>query len=81
MLSEAREAPSAVDRLLSRNAETCAKLADRLRETPPAFAVTCARGSSDSAATYAKYLLEIGLGVVTASMGPRSARSTARGRA
>ncbi len=36
----------------------------------PAFAITCARGSSDNAATYAKYLLEIRLGVVTASVGP-----------
>ena len=32
--------------------------------TPPRFVVTCARGSSDSAATYAKYLIEIRLGVV-----------------
>ena len=32
--------------------------------------VTCARGSSDSAAAYAKYLLEIRLGIVVASVGP-----------
>jgi len=42
----------------------------RLRRRPPAFAVTCARGSSDSAATYAKYLIEISLGTVVASVGP-----------
>jgi glucosamine--fructose-6-phosphate aminotransferase (isomerizing) len=70
MLSDAREAPAAVARLISGNADICAGLAGRLRADPPAFAVTCARGSSDSAATYAKYLLEIKLGVVTASVGP-----------
>ncbi len=70
MLSDAREAPAAVARLISGNAGICAGLASRLRADPPAFAVTCARGSSDSAATYAKYLLEIKLGVVTASVGP-----------
>ena len=32
--------------------------------------MTCARGSSDSAATYAKYLIEICLGLVAASVGP-----------
>ena len=32
--------------------------------------MSCARGSSDTAATFAKYLLEIRLGIVTASVGP-----------
>ena len=70
MLSEAREAPRAVASLLAENAEICRVLGRRLRRSAPAFAVTCARGSSDNAATYAKYLLEIRLGVVTASVGP-----------
>jgi glucosamine--fructose-6-phosphate aminotransferase (isomerizing) len=79
MLADAREAPALIARLLERNADACAALAHRLRETPPPFAVTCARGSSDSAATYGKYLLEIKLGVVTASIGP-SVSSVYRGR-
>lgn len=70
MLAEAREAPAAVARLLAENAESCRGLARRLRRGPPPFAVTCARGSSDNAATYAKYLMEVRLGVVTASVGP-----------
>jgi glucosamine--fructose-6-phosphate aminotransferase (isomerizing) len=37
---------------------------------PPAFVVSSARGSSDNAATFAKYLIEIRLGLVTASVGP-----------
>ena len=70
MLRETAEAPDVVARLLDANAAACAVLGDRLRRKPPAFAVTCARGSSDSAATYAKYLIEICLGPVVASVGP-----------
>jgi glucosamine--fructose-6-phosphate aminotransferase (isomerizing) len=70
MLREIAEAPEAVARLIAANDAACRSLAERLRKSPPRFAVTCARGSSDSAATYAKYLLEIRLGVVVASVGP-----------
>jgi len=70
MRSEALEAPQVVARMLEANAGRCADLAQRLRAAPPPFAVTCARGSSDNAGTYAKYLLEIHQGLVTASVGP-----------
>ncbi len=70
MLREAREAPQVVARLLESNAPLCRDLGARLRSAPPPFAVTCARGSSDNAATFAKYLLEIHSGLVTASVGP-----------
>ena len=43
---------------------------ERLRAQPPRFIVTCARGSSDHAATYGKYLFETTLGLVTASASP-----------
>ena len=70
MLRETREAPAAVARLLAANVEACRELGRRLRKNPPAFAVSSARGSSDTAATFAKYLMEIRLGIVTASVGP-----------
>lgn len=70
MRSEALEAPQVVAQMLEANAGRCADLAQRLRAAPPPFAVTCARGSSDNAGTYAKYLLEIHQGLVTASVGP-----------
>ncbi|HEY7610527.1 MAG TPA: SIS domain-containing protein [Alphaproteobacteria bacterium] len=70
MLREAREAPAAVARTLAANTGACRGLAERLRAAPPPFAVTCARGSSDNAATFAKYLFELRLGLVTSSMGP-----------
>jgi glucosamine--fructose-6-phosphate aminotransferase (isomerizing) len=70
MARETAEAPAAVRRMIERNAEACRALGARLRQAPPRFVVTCARGSSDSAATYAKYLIELRLGVVVASVGP-----------
>jgi glutamine---fructose-6-phosphate transaminase (isomerizing) len=79
MLRETEEAPAAVARLIAANADICRDLVQRLRAAPPRFAVTCARGSSDSAAMFAKYLLEIRLGLVVASVGP-SVRSIYGGR-
>lgn len=70
MLREAREAPDAVARSLAGNAQRCRELAERLRDKPPPFAITCARGSSDHVATFAKYLFETRVGLVTASIGP-----------
>ena len=70
MIREAAEAPDIVARQIIENEAAMRALGARLRAKPPRFAVTCARGSSDSAATYAKYLLEIRLGLVVASVGP-----------
>jgi glucosamine--fructose-6-phosphate aminotransferase (isomerizing) len=47
-----------------------AALGARLRARPPAVVVTCARGSSDHAATYGKYILETTAGHPVASIGP-----------
>ena len=58
MLREAEEAPRAVERLLRENEAEVRSLAAFLRRRPPALALTVARGSSDHAAHYAKYLLE-----------------------
>mgnify|MGYP001030262924 FL=1 len=70
MLAEASEAPAAVARLIAGNEAACKALGARLRAKPPRFVVTCARGSSDSAATFATYLIEIALNTVVASVGP-----------
>jgi glutamine---fructose-6-phosphate transaminase (isomerizing) len=79
MLREAAEAPEAVARQLARNQDLCREIGQRLRARPPRFVATCARGSSDNAATFAKYLIEIRLGAVVASLGP-SIRSIYRSR-
>lgn len=70
MFAEAAEAADAVARQFAANAAVVDALAARLRADPPRFIVTCARGSSDHAATYGKYLFETTLGLVTASASP-----------
>lgn len=67
MEAEAGEAGAAVARMLKANREAFAAIGERLRAAPPATVVTCARGSSDHAATYAKYLIETMTGTPTAS--------------
>lgn len=70
MFAEAAEAPAIVAGQLKSNAPLIAELAASLRARPPRAIVTIARGSSDNAATYARYLLETRLGVLTASAAP-----------
>ncbi len=70
MERETLEAPDAVARLLDREGAAIAALGRRLAERAPPVVVTCARGSSDHAASYLKYLLEIGVGIPVASIGP-----------
>ncbi|QDX28349.1 SIS domain-containing protein [Sphingomonas suaedae] len=67
MESEAGESADAVARMLAANADGFARIAARLRDAPPTTVVTCARGSSDHAATYAKYLIETQVGIPVAS--------------
>ncbi|RDD80654.1 SIS domain-containing protein [Dyella tabacisoli] len=70
MYQEAMETAAVVERQLSENAATLTVLGQRLRAQPPRFIVTCARGSSDHAAAYAKYVFETRLGLITASASP-----------
>jgi glucosamine--fructose-6-phosphate aminotransferase (isomerizing) len=70
MFREAAEAPRAVRAQLERNAAAVARFGGELRAMGPRAVVTCARGSSDHAATYAKYLIETRIGVLTASAAP-----------
>lgn len=70
MARETAEAPAAVARLLDREGTAIAALGRRLAALAPPVLVTCARGSSDHAAHYLKYLLETMLGLPVASIGP-----------
>lgn len=70
MFLEAAQAADAVAAQLAANTEVLRDLAAELRASPPSFVVTAARGSSDHAATYAKYLIETRLGWMTASVSP-----------
>ncbi len=70
MFNEAASTASVVATQFARNHDVVKALAADLQQNPPPFVVTCARGSSDHAATYAKYLFETRLGLVTASASP-----------
>jgi glucosamine--fructose-6-phosphate aminotransferase (isomerizing) len=67
MHEEASQAGVAVGRLIDTNTDAIRRLADRLRANRPPLMVTYARGSSDHAATHAKYLIETLVGVPVSS--------------
>ncbi|MFO0344835.1 MAG: SIS domain-containing protein [Labrys sp. (in: a-proteobacteria)] len=70
MAAEIAQAPEAIARLLDREGAAIRTLGRRIAERSPPVIVTCARGSSDNAAAYAKYLFEILAGIPVASVGP-----------
>src|SRR5438105_13197565 len=70
MFREAGEAAEVVRRQCSRNAAEIRNLGERLRSRRPRAVVTLARGSSDHAATFARYLIERRAGVLTSSLSP-----------
>jgi glutamine---fructose-6-phosphate transaminase (isomerizing) len=70
MEAEIAQAGSAARRQLALNARATDEAARRLRALKPAFVVTIARGSSDHAALFLKYAVEIRLGLACASLGP-----------
>jgi glucosamine--fructose-6-phosphate aminotransferase (isomerizing) len=70
MFAEAAQAGEVVAAQLTANAARIANLARRLRASRPRALVTCARGSSDHAATFARYLIETRLGILTSSAAP-----------
>jgi len=70
MFREAGEAPARVRAQLAANEGRVRDLIERLRRRPPRAVTTLGRGSSDNVATYARYLIETRLGVMTASSSP-----------
>jgi len=70
MFTEAAEAAGVVRRQLGDNRRAMSKLGETLRALHPRAVVTCARGSSDHAATFARYLIETRLGIMTSSAAP-----------
>jgi len=73
MQAEAAQAASVAERQLVELREDMRSLGQRLREADPPFVMTCARGSSDHAATYAKYLIETRVRTPVASFAPSTA--------
>src|SRR3984885_9708946 len=70
MFEEAADAANAVRAQLRHDSASMRKIGADLRALKPRAVITCARGSSDHAATYAKYLIETHARVLTASAAP-----------
>ncbi|HEY8509734.1 MAG TPA: SIS domain-containing protein [Steroidobacteraceae bacterium] len=70
MHREAAQAADAVRAQLALNRDCIEQAAQALRSLGLKAVVTCARGSSDHAATFAKYLIETRTGVLTSSAAP-----------
>jgi glucosamine--fructose-6-phosphate aminotransferase (isomerizing) len=70
MFQEAASASQAVRAQLKHDGDAVHEIGERIRALAPRAVITCARGSSDHAATYAKYLIETRARVITASAAP-----------
>jgi glucosamine--fructose-6-phosphate aminotransferase (isomerizing) len=70
MFEEAADASNAVRAQLQQDGARIGAVGAALRKLQPRAVITCARGSSDHAATYAKYLIETRARVLTASAAP-----------
>jgi glucosamine--fructose-6-phosphate aminotransferase (isomerizing) len=70
MAAEVAEIPAVIDRQLNDNLDAYLGLGREWAEAPPLFFATCARGTSDQAALFFKYLTETGTGIPVASLGP-----------
>jgi glutamine---fructose-6-phosphate transaminase (isomerizing) len=70
MAAEIAETGAVLARQLAANASASVKIAALLKQRDPRLVATIARGSSDHATLYLKYLIEIALGIPCASIGP-----------
>ncbi|MFC5844839.1 MULTISPECIES: SIS domain-containing protein [Aminobacter] len=70
MRREIAEIPEATARLLEGSAKELAETGLHLKRANPRFVTTVARGSSDHAASFLKYAIELNAGLPVASIGP-----------
>src|SRR5262245_9427304 len=63
MAAEVAEQPAVLRRILDRGTAAIDQVAEAIRSKEPRFVLLTARGTSDNAALYAKYLVEILLGL------------------
>ncbi|WP_127900623.1 SIS domain-containing protein [Solirhodobacter olei] len=70
MQAEVEEIPAATARFLAAMGPAAAEAGAAIRARGPSLVATVARGSSDHAATYLKYAIELSAGLPVASIGP-----------
>jgi len=72
MAAEIAEQPAVLARLAVDSGPDIAEVARAIAARPPRFVLLAARGTSDHAALYAKYLVEVGLGLPAGLVSPSS---------
>ena len=70
MLAEIREQPQALERTLKSELNRAKRLRTRLEKNRPRLIILAARGTSDNAAQFARYLLEITTGIPVSLAAP-----------
>lgn len=70
MLREIHEQPDAIRKTLEVEGERIAEVAEVLRERRPRFAILTARGTSDNAGTYLRYIIGTVTGMIVAPAAP-----------
>jgi glucosamine--fructose-6-phosphate aminotransferase (isomerizing) len=70
MLAEIEQQPAALERTIQREGRRIARFAAALKERRPRLIVLAARGSSDNAALFGRYLLEISAGIPVSLAAP-----------
>src|SRR5689334_21203175 len=70
MLDEIREQPSALDRTLTEELRRLSRFERLLAQKRPRLVVLVARGTSDNAATFGRYLIEITTGIPVSLAAP-----------
>lgn len=70
MLAEIREQPTALERTLKAELRGIERLRARFEKTPPRLVVLAARGTSDNAAQFGRYLIEITTGIPVSLAAP-----------
>ncbi len=70
MLSEIEQQPAAIERTIQREAKKIESFSARLKANRPRLIVLVARGSSDNAALFGRYLLELTTGIPVSLAAP-----------
>jgi glutamine---fructose-6-phosphate transaminase (isomerizing) len=70
MAREAASAPGVVAKQLAANLANCELLGEKIREFAPAYVYMVGRGSSDHAGVFAKYLIEVEMGIAVTASAP-----------
>lgn len=70
MALEAKQTPDVISQQVTENSKIMVNLSEKIRQFDPQFVYIVGRGSSDHAGVFAKYLIEIELGIPVSSSAP-----------